>query len=52
MSLNNNAITNILKSTYGMVTGNTNITEVDLQNIIDTGSDATIEKEQFTKALV
>ena len=52
MSLNNNAITDILKSTYGMVTGNTDIAEVDLQNIIDTGNDATIEKEQFTKALV
>lgn len=52
MSLNNNAITNILKTTYGMVTGNTTIAEVDLQNIIDTGNDATIEKEQFTKALV
>lgn len=52
MALNNNEITNILKSTYSQVTGNANISEVDLRNIIDTGNETLFEKEQFTKALV
>ena len=46
MSLNNNTITNIIKSTYVMNTGNNVIKKEDIQNIINTGNDATNQKEK------
>lgn len=54
MALNNNQITNVLTSLYQQITGDTEVTSISLQGVIDTASDNSIltEKDTFTKALI
>ena len=54
MSLNNNQVAGVLNEAFAQATGSKEIGQLTLQEIIDTGNDASIigSKEQFTKALV
>lgn len=54
MSLNNNQITSVLNSAIAQSTGASEVGNLDLQGIVDTGGDETIigSKEQFTKSLM
>lgn len=54
VTLNNNAVASVLNTAIAEAIGSTDVGELDLRGIVDTGGDASVigSKEQFTKALI